>query len=118
MVAMLLPVGLLSVIDGDQLAIYCSAYATWVEAETQIAQDGLIVKSPNGYPIQHPALAIRNKSMEQMHKYLAKFGMNPADRARVQTSPGLPAREPGTGLESFSLSTDGDRAPLKLAGQR
>ncbi|HEX4124516.1 MAG TPA: phage terminase small subunit P27 family [Tepidisphaeraceae bacterium] len=72
--------GRLKAIDADQLALYCTAYARWAEAEKQIAESGTVVKSPNGYPVQNPYLSIANKAMQQMHQYLAKFGMKPADQ--------------------------------------
>lgn len=97
------PVGILSSIDGDQLALYCVAYARWAEAERQITADGTIIKMPNGWPGPHPALAIANTAMKQMHQYLAKFGMTPADRSRVTTS---------------AKATDKSRFFADLGGQR
>lgn len=70
--------------DADALAAYCAAYGRWVEAEEHMTANGTVVKSPNGYPIQNPYLAIANKAMEQMDRYGSKFGMTPADRTRVR----------------------------------
>jgi P27 family predicted phage terminase small subunit len=87
-------IGLLTSIDGDALALYCAAYARWADAEEHLAEDGVVVRSPTGYPIQNPYLAIANKAMEQMDRSLAKFGMTPADRTRVQAAPApKPAKE-------------------------
>src|SRR5690242_76093 len=65
MTRLLHPAGLLTSIDTDQLALYCTAYARWAEAERQIAEAGTVIKSPNGFAIQNPYLAIANKAMDQ-----------------------------------------------------
>src|SRR5258708_11406890 len=57
--------GLIGQIDRTAIAVYCDSYARWVEASDNIRQYGLILKSPTGYPIQSPYLAIINKSIEQ-----------------------------------------------------
>lgn len=76
-------------IDTAALALYCGAYGRWQDAERRIAEmrangdDGLIIESPNGYPIQNPYLAIANRAMEDCYKYLQQFGLSPAARTRV-----------------------------------
>jgi P27 family predicted phage terminase small subunit len=97
---MLRPIGVLTEIDGDALAAYCAAYARWADAEQHLNEDGPIVKSPTGYPIQNPYLAIANKALEQMDARLAKFGMTPADRTRVRTAGDNPAK---SDLDGFKL---------------
>ena len=81
-VAVLAP-NVLTVADADALALYCTAYARWVEAERHLAEEGVVVKSPNNYPIQNPYLAVSNKAHEQIEKMGARFGLNPADRNRL-----------------------------------
>jgi P27 family predicted phage terminase small subunit len=97
---MLHPLGVLTEADGRHLALYCVAYARWADAEQHLAEDGPIVKSPTGYPIQNPFLAIANKAMEQMERYMAKLGMNPADRTRIRTDGDTPAK---SDLDGFKL---------------
>lgn len=75
--------GLLSEIDRAALAAYCQAWGRWVDAERNLRQFGVIVKSPSGYPIQSPFLAIANKALAQMRDFLTEFGMTPSSRARV-----------------------------------
>lgn len=75
--------GLLSKIDRAALALYCQAWGRWVEAEDALRKHGVMVKSPNGFPMQSPYLAIANKSMEQMRAMLTEFGMSPSSRTRV-----------------------------------
>jgi P27 family predicted phage terminase small subunit len=89
----LLAYGLVTDVDRSALAIYCQAWSRWVEAEQQLAKYGTVIKSPNGYPMQSPYLAIANKAMDQMAKILVEFGMSPSSRSRV-SAVRQPARAP------------------------
>ncbi len=91
--------GLLARIDRGALALYCAAWGRWVEAEEALRKHGVLVKSPNNYPMQSPYLAIANKAMEQMRALLTEFGMSPSSRARVHALP-VEQEEPG-GLAQF-----------------
>lgn len=71
-------------LDDAALAALCTAFARWVEAETSLREHGLVVKSPNGFPIQNPYLSIANTAMRQMKELLAEFGMTPSSRSRVE----------------------------------
>lgn len=75
--------GLLTMADMTSLAAYCQAYSRWVQAEAEIMKHGMLVKAPNGYPMQSPLLAVANKAMKQMKEFLVEFGMTPSSRARV-----------------------------------
>ncbi len=93
----LLAHGLVTEIDGGALALYCQAWARWVEAEQQLARYGTVIKSPNGYPIPSPYLPIANRAMEQMARLLVEFGMSPSSRSRVTPAAPQPERsEPVT----------------------
>lgn len=75
--------GLLTKLDMASLAAYCQAYGRWVQAETALAREDLIVTFPSGAMQQNVLLGIANQAMEHMRKHLANFGMSPADRAKV-----------------------------------
>ncbi len=76
--------GLLTVLDRAALSAYCQAWGRWIEAEERLRQHGVIVKSPNGFPVQSPYLAVANKAMAQMGKLLVEFGLSPSSRSRIQ----------------------------------
>jgi P27 family predicted phage terminase small subunit len=100
--------GLISKIDRAALALYCQAWARWVWAEEQLQRahaaalakmaeaaekgqaydggDGYTVPTPNGHMSYSPHWVIANKAMEQVNKYMASFGMDPASRGRVNPS--------------------------------
>ena len=84
---LLLELGVVSDLDRSALAGYCQAWGRWVEAEEALRQYGVVVKSPSGYPMQSPFLAVANKALEQMRAFLIEFGMTPASRSRVHAEP-------------------------------
>jgi P27 family predicted phage terminase small subunit len=100
--------GLISKLDRSALSLYCQAWARWVWAEEQLQRaqasaaqamadaeaaglkyeggDGLTVQTPNGHMTYSPHWVISNKAMEQVNKYLASFGLDPASRSKVAPS--------------------------------
>ena len=76
-------VGPITRIDRAALAMYCEAWGRWLEAEEALRKYGVMVKSPSGFPMQSPYLAVANKAMEQMRGLLTEFGMSPASRTRI-----------------------------------
>jgi P27 family predicted phage terminase small subunit len=61
------------------------AYALWAEAMEAIQKFGTMVKSPSGYPIQSPYVAIANRQAEIMMRIGSEFGFTPASRSRIST---------------------------------
>jgi len=70
-------------LDRAALAAYCAAYALWAEATEAIQKFGAMVKSPSGYPIQSPYVAIANRQTELMLRISSEFGFTPASRGRI-----------------------------------
>src|SRR3954466_7238557 len=68
------------------LAAYCQAYGRWVEAEKKLKETPILIKLPSGYIQPSPWLAISNKQLELMHKYLGDLGLSPVSRTRVRTT--------------------------------
>jgi P27 family predicted phage terminase small subunit len=76
--------GLLTGLDRNLLAAYCQAHALWVEAVASIGRYGTMVKSPNGYPMQSPYVAVANKQVDIMVRIAAELGMTPSSRTRIR----------------------------------
>jgi P27 family predicted phage terminase small subunit len=76
--------GLLTGLDRGMLAAYCQAHALWVEAVSSIERYGTMVKSPNGYPMQSPYVAVANRQVDIMVRIAAEFGMTPSSRTRIR----------------------------------
>jgi P27 family predicted phage terminase small subunit len=75
--------GLLVDIDAGLLATYCEAWQTYLDAQAIVTREGLIATSGNGVQYQHPAVGIRNKARYEIMRIGSKFGMSPADRAKL-----------------------------------
>jgi P27 family predicted phage terminase small subunit len=84
----------LSEADGVALGILCQAYSTLISAQrlmlksAKSSASALLMKTPSGYVMQSPLLAIINTQAEIVNRQLQQFGMTPASRTRVQTLAG------------------------------
>lgn len=80
----LYPLGLITTIDKDALAMYCVIFIRWLKAEKMVREKGEIIKTAAGNIIQNPYLSIANRALDQLNKLGAEFGMTPSSRSRVQ----------------------------------
>lgn len=96
--------GIISNLDRAALTAYVTAWQRMIEAEEQLRKHGPIVKSPSGFPIQNPYLAVANKAMEQVIRISAEFGLTPSSRTRVAAAPTASAK--GNTIESFLAGGD------------
>jgi P27 family predicted phage terminase small subunit len=85
---LLTPIGLMTSADTRALEVYSETYATWKEATMKVSASGMVVKSPNGYPIQNPYLSIANQAAKRMQSLLSEFGMTPSSRTRFEVDGG------------------------------
>jgi P27 family predicted phage terminase small subunit len=83
----LFALGVVTELDRAALASYCQAYAHWVEAEKKLRETPTLIKLPSGYIQQSPWLAIANKQLELMHRYMTELGLSPVSRSRVDARP-------------------------------
>ena len=74
--------GVLCHFDRAALALYCTSYGSWIEASQAIQKDGAVMKSPSGYPVQSPHVAIANKQAAVMLQAARELGFTPAARGR------------------------------------
>jgi P27 family predicted phage terminase small subunit len=79
------PLRIVTNLDRGALAAYCGAYALWAEAMEAIQKFGAMIKSPSGYPVQSPYLAIANRQTDIMMRIASEFGLTPASRSRIAT---------------------------------
>jgi P27 family predicted phage terminase small subunit len=85
LVGELAALGLLTNLDRAALAAYCGAYALWADATEAIQKYGAMIKSPTGYPVQSPYVAIANRQAEIMMRIASEFGFTPASRSRISS---------------------------------
>ena len=89
--------GLLSKVDRCALAIYADNWSRWMEALEVLKVSPLVVETLNGSLIQNPHLGILNRAQDKCGKFLAKFGMSPADRASIPASATKPPKKTSPG---------------------
>lgn len=87
------PLGLITTIDQDALAMYCVIFVRWMKAEKMVREKGEIIKTAAGNIIQNPYLSIANRALEQLNKLGAEFGMTPSSRSRVKADLSDPDEE-------------------------
>jgi P27 family predicted phage terminase small subunit len=92
----LLAMDVLTTIDGSALAGCCMAYADMVGAREDIEKHGRLIEqehcdSKGGYlgtSIKaNPAVAQADRAAKRWKSFLIEFGMTPASRSRLSTSP-------------------------------
>ena len=82
---LLVKCGRLAEEDRFALACLCQSWADYCAAVALCT--GPLVKTMQGNIIQHPAVSIRNKSLEQVYRGCAKFGLTPIDRSGMEAPP-------------------------------
>lgn len=65
---------------------YCFSYERFRDAEAKLAQYGDIITTPNGMLQQSPYIGMANRALEQMNRFLGKFGLSPSDRVKIQVT--------------------------------
>lgn len=77
--------GLLTVVDGEALAAYCTAASMAYNARKVLKEKGYTFKTPSGYLQQRPEVAILNKAMHLVKAFAQEFGLTPSARSRLST---------------------------------
>jgi P27 family predicted phage terminase small subunit len=95
--------GVLSTADRAALAAYCIAWSRWVDAETKLRQFGVVIRSPNDYPMPSPYLTIARDALNQMTRMLLEFGLTPASRTKLHTTK---AGKTTNDFEAWELQSD------------
>tara|TARA_R110002020_G_scaffold273792_1_gene488952 strand:+ start:24 stop:473 length:450 start_codon:yes stop_codon:yes gene_type:complete len=80
-------IGLLTNVDANAMAIYCTAYAEMVEAEAELLQGGKTQVTKDGFKRVSPWLNIRNEAQKRMQQIGAQFGLTPATRTKIEVMP-------------------------------
>ena len=79
--------GVLTVVDRAGLAAYCQAYATWWRMERDIEENGDVqFNARSGLESARPQVAMRDKALDTMRRFLVEFGLTPSSRTRVSAA--------------------------------
>ncbi len=93
--------GLLSILDGDVLALYCQSWAEYRWATEVLQREGRVFFTRSGYLVQHPLCSIQRAALKSLTTLGEKLGLTPEARARLSVSP--PSEEVDA-LEAFLRS--------------
>lgn len=97
----LFDIGVLTPLDRTYLSAYCESVGVYHDAMRAVEDRGIVVPGANGGYVKNPAYQVARDASDSMLKYGSRFGLSPADRARLQ----LP--------EAEAVSAD-DEAALRL----
>jgi P27 family predicted phage terminase small subunit len=87
LVPMLRRMRVLTEADWMALANLCQTWSTLIKAQEKLTEMGILYKSPSGYIMQSPLLAIVNSCIDTITKLSREFGLTPAARSRIVTQP-------------------------------
>jgi len=72
--------------DRGSLIAVCQQWSRYLEANSNVAKAGMVVKSPSGYPMPNPYIGIANKALGNCVKLWAELGLTPSSRSRVSAA--------------------------------
>lgn len=77
--------GLLTELDGEELAALCQHWAIMVEAARDIKRRGILIPSAreDGVTVKNPALQVLRDNSAAFDRYAGRFGLSPQDRSRI-----------------------------------
>ena len=88
------PLGLLKRLDRSTLVVWVIAEDLHRQAVEKINGGAMLIKTPNGMPIQSPYISIINKQASVMLKAASEMGFTPASRSRVEIDGGIEEEDP------------------------
>jgi P27 family predicted phage terminase small subunit len=77
----------ISAADRSALIALCLEWARYLTAQAKVAEKGLVIAAPSGYPMPNPYLAIATRALQQCIKLWPELGLTPSSRSRVTTVP-------------------------------
>jgi P27 family predicted phage terminase small subunit len=92
LVGFLARTGVLKPVDQVPLAIFCQAWAGWLEAHQGIEKFGQVMNSPSGYPVQSPFVSIAKNHADTMIKVAQQYGFTAQPRADLDGGRGTGCR--------------------------
>lgn len=93
--------GVLTAWDVDTFAVFCSAVAHHARAVRIINERGVLVKQRTAH-VKNPALQIARDTAATIAGFAARFGLTPADRARLRIAQPEDPDELTAGVDPFA----------------
>jgi len=82
--------------DRAALIALCLEWSRYLEATKHVAEKGMVIAAPSGYPVMNPYLPIATKALSGCNRLWPELGLTPSSRSRVRTE------GPGPGGDAFS----------------
>ena len=79
--------GLLTELDLDAFALYCTAWANWRDAEEQIQEKGPTTTAQSGFQAVSPHVTRARNHLAELIKLQGVLGLSPSARTRIETAP-------------------------------
>jgi P27 family predicted phage terminase small subunit len=79
--------GLLTLLDGEVLAVYCQAWAEYRLATETLAKEGRVITGANGSKKPHPCVAQQRTAARALKDFAALLGLDPLSRTRLEVEP-------------------------------
>lgn len=80
--------------DRGALLALCLEWARYLDATAMVQRLGLVVKSPNGFPMTNPYLSIATRALVACNKLWPELGLTPSSRSRVKAAPAPASADP------------------------
>lgn len=75
--------GLITRADVDVVALYCQTVAQWKDSTKHVQDEGAVIMTKSGYPIQNPHLSVANRCSRDMQRLQSELGLTPSARTRL-----------------------------------
>lgn len=79
--------GLLTEIDLDTLALYCTAWSNWRDAEEAVREHGATTEAQSGYQAVSPHVTRAKNHLAELIKLGGLLGLSPSARTRIEAAP-------------------------------
>ena len=71
--------------DRTALVALCLEWARYLDAMARVQKLGMVVTTPNGYPMTNPYLSIGSRALAACTKLWPELGLTPSSRSRIST---------------------------------
>lgn len=110
--------GLLELVDRAILTGYCQAWGEIAEASRTLAEQGTTTIGPKGQLVAHPELRRLEVARQALRQYAQEFGLSPAARSRVTTSPAGAVDSPAAAARRRRFAALGAQSPDAISPAR
>ena len=70
--------------DRGPLIALCLEWSRYLTATKHVAEKGMVIAAPSGYPVQNPFISIATKALAGCAKLWPELGLTPSSRSRLR----------------------------------